>query len=102
MKFIKIFLQLLQYLGHTSPECLESFDRKLNEPTPPPISADFEQEAIGSVISERNMELDQSRMMQHLDGMLARPASRPHSRASKAEGFNFKTNSIQQGKKNVQ
>lgn len=72
----------MQYIGHTSPECLENFDRKLNEPTPPPICMDFEQEAIASVVSERNMELEQNKLVQHLDGMLAQPASRPNSRTS--------------------
>ncbi|KAI4469242.1 tuberin [Holotrichia oblita] len=73
---------LLQYLGHTSPECLESFDRKLNEPSQSPISYDLEQEAIGSVISERNMEVEYNRQSQFLEGMVAHPVVRPDSRLS--------------------
>ena len=58
---------------------MQNFDCKLNDPSTPPISSDLEQEAIGSVISERNVELEQSRQAQGFGGMLARPASRPHS-----------------------
>ncbi|XP_022909230.2 probable Rho GTPase-activating protein CG5521 isoform X1 [Onthophagus taurus] len=73
---------LLQYLGHTSPECLESFDKKLNEPALSPVSIEIEQEAIASVISQRNSEIDHNKTNQHQDGMIAQPASRPNSRCS--------------------
>lgn len=69
-------------MSYTSPECLENCDRKLNEPTSPPISFDFEQEAIGSVINQRNCELEQNRLMQNTDAMLGQPVSRPNSRAA--------------------
>ncbi|KAJ8925866.1 hypothetical protein NQ315_009718 [Exocentrus adspersus] len=72
---------LLQYLGHTSPECLESLSRKLNEPATPPMSIELEQEAIASVISQRNTEVEENRLMQHLDSMLGLPSTRPSSRA---------------------
>lgn len=75
-----IFMQLLQYLSHTSPECLENCDRKLNEPTPPPITSDLEQEAIASVISQRNSELDHNRLTQN--SLCQQPASRPNSRSA--------------------
>lgn len=80
--FLKFQLQLLQYIGHSSPECLETFDRKLNEPSAPPIFMELETEAIGSVINERNLELDQLKQCQRMDGILGRPATRPSSRAS--------------------
>lgn len=69
-------------MSHTSPECLENCDRKLNEPTQPPIAFDFEQEAIASVISQRNCELEQNRLNQYTDAMLGQPVSRPNSRAA--------------------
>ncbi|XP_017775856.1 PREDICTED: ral GTPase-activating protein subunit alpha-1 isoform X1 [Nicrophorus vespilloides] len=73
---------LLQYLGHTSPECLESADRKLNEAAPSPISRECEAEAIASVISQSNLELDAIRYAQSVDAMYDQPASRPSSRIS--------------------
>ncbi|KRT80608.1 hypothetical protein AMK59_5863, partial [Oryctes borbonicus] len=79
---------LLQYLGHTSPECLESFDRKLNEPSLSPVSYDLEQEAIASVISERNMEVEYNRQSQFLEGMMAQPVLRPSSRLSSSSSEN--------------
>lgn len=73
-------MQLLQYLGHTSPECLESFDRKLNEPAVPPISTEIEQEAIASVINQRNIEMEESKLIQNSESMQGPPIFRPHSR----------------------
>ncbi|KAK4884388.1 hypothetical protein RN001_000659 [Aquatica leii] len=69
---------LLQYLGYTSPECLENFDHKLNEPSNSLISSDLEQEAIGGVISQRNLELEQSRITQFAEAMTGQPAVRPN------------------------
>lgn len=70
----------MQYLGHTSPECLENFDRKLNEPAPPPMSVDLENEAIASVISHRNIEVEESRFSQHMDFVSGQQIIRPTSR----------------------
>lgn len=75
-------MQLLQYLGHTSPECLENLNRKLNEPAAPPMSVDLENEAIASVISQRNTELDESRLSQQIDSMSGQRITRPTSRNS--------------------
>ncbi|XP_057662756.1 ral GTPase-activating protein subunit alpha-1 [Diorhabda carinulata] len=72
---------LLQYLGHTSPECLENANRKLNEPAAPPMSTELENEAIASVISQRNMELEESRYSQQVHSMLGQPVERPNSRS---------------------
>lgn len=69
--------QLLQYLGHTSPECLENFNRKLNEPAPPPMSLDLENEAIACVISQRNMEIEESKLSQQMDSMSGQVIVRP-------------------------
>ncbi|XP_018324376.1 probable Rho GTPase-activating protein CG5521 isoform X2 [Agrilus planipennis] len=58
---------LLQYLGYTSPECLENAEQKLNEPDLPPLSIDIEQEAIASVISQRNTEQDHFKSTQNFE-----------------------------------
>ncbi|CAG9813221.1 unnamed protein product [Phaedon cochleariae] len=71
---------LLQYLGHTSPECLENFNHKLNEPAASPMSVDLENEAIASVISQRNTEVEESRLSQYADAMLGQSIDRPTSR----------------------
>lgn len=86
----------MQYLGHTSPECLETFDRKLNEPAMPPISLELEAEAIGSVISERNMELDQGKMALNYEAMSAQAAARPKNKTR--EDSVIESNRLQQRK----
>ncbi|KAK9884222.1 hypothetical protein WA026_005171 [Henosepilachna vigintioctopunctata] len=68
---------LLQYLGHTSSECLENPHKKLNEPAESPVSQDIEQEAIASVISQRLAEIDEYRMSQQLDATVGHPIVRP-------------------------
>lgn len=93
---------LLQYLGHTSPECLDHCERRLNEPTQPLAgcaAATLEAEAIASVISERHLEVEQIvpqlhqqqqpqqyQMQQRADAMVSQPASRPHSRSTYGYG----------------
>ncbi|KAK7793523.1 hypothetical protein R5R35_010590 [Gryllus longicercus] len=49
---------LLQYIGHTSPECLESLDtpRNIPAPPPPPLSREAEEDAITTVLGQRNAE----------------------------------------------
>lgn len=64
-------------MGHTSPECLESFDRKLNEPAPSPVPLEIEAEAIAAVISQRNFETEYLRKTQWSPTMVGRPAVRP-------------------------
>jgi len=51
-------LQLLQYLGHTSPECLESLDtpRNIPAPPPPPLTREVEEDTITMVLNQRNAE----------------------------------------------
>ncbi|KAJ8941931.1 hypothetical protein NQ318_013264 [Aromia moschata] len=93
---------LLQYLGHTSPECLESLSRKLNEPAAPPMSMELEQEAIASVISQRNVEVDENRSTQHLDSMLGLPTTRPNSRSEAKSPCFDSTSSPQASIGNVQ
>ncbi|CAH0550342.1 unnamed protein product [Brassicogethes aeneus] len=93
---------LLQYLGHASPECLEDVGRKLNEPASPPVSTDLESEAIQSVISQRNVEVEESRCAQNADGMLAQAISRPKSRAeSERRDSSLETVSSQQAPNGV-
>uniref|UniRef100_A0AAR5Q6P9 Rap-GAP domain-containing protein n=1 Tax=Dendroctonus ponderosae TaxID=77166 RepID=A0AAR5Q6P9_DENPD len=74
---------LLQYLGHTSPECLESPNIKLNEPAAPPLFLELEQEVIASVISQRNVEIEEARLVQHSSYMLGTPARKPRRRAAR-------------------
>lgn len=45
------------------------------------MSIELEQEAIASVISQRNVEVEENRLVQHLDSMLGLPTTRPNSRA---------------------
>ncbi|CAH1981298.1 unnamed protein product [Acanthoscelides obtectus] len=71
---------LLQYIGHTSSECLENISRKLNEPAPAPMSGDLENEAIASVISQRNIESEENRLAYQTDQIPVKPATRPCSR----------------------
>ncbi|PSN32061.1 Ral GTPase-activating protein subunit alpha-2, partial [Blattella germanica] len=49
---------LLQYLGHTSPECLESLDTPRNIPAapPPPLTREVEEDTITTVLNQRNAE----------------------------------------------
>ncbi|CAG9861658.1 unnamed protein product [Phyllotreta striolata] len=71
---------LLQYLGHTSPECLENVNQKLNEPAAPPMSDDLENEAIASVISQRSVEFEESRRWQQFEPVLRQTVEKPSSR----------------------
>ncbi|KAF5297114.1 hypothetical protein FQA39_LY02694 [Lamprigera yunnana] len=86
---------LLQYLGHTSPECLENFDHKLNEPSASLISTDLEQEAIAGVISQRNVELEQSRVTQFSEVMMGQSVIRPN-RQSVSSKKGYEITSVQQ------
>lgn len=52
-----VVVQLLQYIGETSPECLENLDTPRNIPAPP-MQAELEQEAMGSVVNQRFQEQD--------------------------------------------
>lgn len=69
-------------MGHTSPECLENFDRKLNEPAPPPMSVELENEAMALVISQRNIEVEENRLSQQNDLVSGQKIIRPTSRNS--------------------
>jgi len=48
---------LLQYIGQSSPECLESLDTPRNIPAPA-LHSELEQEAMSSVVSQRFLEQD--------------------------------------------
>lgn len=50
--------QLLQYIGHTSPECLEVSGASLNSPGPSPLGANFEAQTISILLNQRAMEQD--------------------------------------------
>ncbi|XP_066993863.2 probable Rho GTPase-activating protein CG5521 isoform X2 [Anabrus simplex] len=68
---------LLQYLGHTSPECLDGLDtpRNIPAPPPPPLNHEVEVDVITVVLNQRNAE--QEYMAQHASDvtMLAEAAS---------------------------
>lgn len=83
-------------MGHTSPECLENFDHKLNEPSTCPISSDLEQEAIGVVINQRNGELEQNKLTQISDVMVGQAISRPNNFGTQNR-CPYEITSIQQG-----
>lgn len=52
-------LQLLQYIGHTSPECLEDPEIPRNVPSiHSPMSSELEQETISSILSQKCLEND--------------------------------------------
>lgn len=53
-------MQLLQYIGHTSPECLPGLDGARNVPAPSPASLlpQAEEEAISTVLGQRLAERD--------------------------------------------
>ncbi|CAB0020402.1 unnamed protein product [Nesidiocoris tenuis] len=50
-------IQLLQYIGHSSPELLESLDMPRNAPASS-LNAELEQEAMGSILSMRILNQD--------------------------------------------
>ena len=51
-------LQLLSYIGYTSPEVLEQFGHALNEAVGPPLTLPIEaqHDAISSILNQRNVE----------------------------------------------
>jgi hypothetical protein len=53
-------VQLLQYIGHTSPECLPGPDGALNVPASAPsaLLPQAEEEAISTVLGQRLVERD--------------------------------------------
>lgn len=61
MHFIIILcVQLLSYVGYTSPECLQKVGEPLNIPWKPPskITQENEDEVVGVVVNQRNAELE--------------------------------------------
>ncbi|XP_030754501.1 probable Rho GTPase-activating protein CG5521 [Sitophilus oryzae] len=88
---------LLQYLGHTSPECLEFPNIKLNEPASPPIFVEVEQEIIASIVSQRNVEVEEARLMQQSNSMLGKPIINPNSVPSRKNSTQSESSSLKQG-----
>ncbi|XP_034238105.1 probable Rho GTPase-activating protein CG5521 isoform X3 [Thrips palmi] len=70
---------LLQYIGHTSPECLESLDTPRNLPSapPPPLFAELEQEVITCVLNQRFNEQEYLQKHNSHITMLGEWAQRP-------------------------
>lgn len=75
---------LLQYLGHTSPECLESSDSHLNEPAATPINDELEQEAIGAVLSQRNSESEYMMYVRNTPSMIGHHSMPPEAPVQRA------------------
>lgn len=53
-----MLLQLLQYIGYTSPECLDSNGLHLNTAAPTPLGQQLEAQTISIILSQRAIELD--------------------------------------------
>ncbi|CAD7084282.1 unnamed protein product [Hermetia illucens] len=49
---------LLQYIGHTSPECLANVSSNLNMPGPSPLGPQLEAQTISIILNQRNVEQD--------------------------------------------
>lgn len=73
---------LLQYIGHTSPECLESLDTPRNLPSapPPPLFAELEQEVMTCVLNQRFNEQEYLQKHHSHATMLGEWAHRPPHR----------------------
>lgn len=51
-------LQLLQYIGYTSPECLDSTGSYLNTPAQSPLGLHLEAQTISTILNQRAIEQD--------------------------------------------
>lgn len=81
---------LLRYIGHTSPECLESLDTPRNIPaTRSSINTELEQDTIGCILSERYLESDY--VVKHSARLnQSKPCARPtHSPSTPYTPFQF-------------
>ncbi|KAK3931767.1 Ral GTPase-activating protein subunit alpha-2 [Frankliniella fusca] len=70
---------LLQYIGYTSPECLESLDTPRNLPSapPPPLFAELEQEVMTCILNQRFNEQEYLQKHHSHATMLGEWAQRP-------------------------
>ena len=50
--------QLLQYIGHTSPECLDESGTLLNTAAPSPLGSHLEAQTISVILNQRALEHD--------------------------------------------
>lgn len=53
-----ISFQLLQYIGHTSPECLEEPCSFLNAAAPTPLGSHLEAQTISIILNQKSLEQD--------------------------------------------
>lgn len=53
-----IILQLLQYIGHTSPECLEEPSLMLNAASSTPLGSNLEAQTISIILNQKSLEQD--------------------------------------------
>ncbi|XP_032455562.1 probable Rho GTPase-activating protein CG5521 isoform X2 [Nasonia vitripennis] len=71
---------LLQYIGHTSPEVLTNPEVALNSPAGPPQGQHFESETIAAILNQRNAEREHvNNWSQHVS-MCAAPITPPACR----------------------
>lgn len=56
--FSNTIFQLLQYIGHTSPECLEESCIFLNAAAPTPLGSHLEAQAISIILNQKSLEQD--------------------------------------------
>lgn len=56
--FIVVIPQLLQYIGYTSPECLEDSNTFLNAASATPLGTNLEAQTISTILNQKSMEQD--------------------------------------------
>lgn len=52
------YSQLLQYIGYTSPECLDATCSYLNTPAQSPLGVQLEAQTISTILNQRSLEQD--------------------------------------------
>jgi hypothetical protein len=72
--------QLLQYIGHTSPEVLTNPEIGLNSPAGPPQGQHSEAEMIAAILNQRNAEREHLASWSQHVGMCAVPIAPPTCR----------------------
>ncbi|XP_014218628.1 ral GTPase-activating protein subunit alpha-1 isoform X2 [Copidosoma floridanum] len=75
---------LLQYIGHTSPEVLTNPEVALNSAAGPPQGQHYEAETIATILNQRNAEREQINCWSNHVSMCAAPMSPPTSRSPPA------------------
>ncbi|CAB0040590.1 unnamed protein product [Trichogramma brassicae] len=71
---------LLQYIGHTSPEVLTNPESTLNSAAPPPQGQSLESETIATILSQRNIEREHTTTWSDHASIKAAPMQPPSCR----------------------